>query len=131
MDTAKAEVARLRRVPAGALAQDLVDQPHIERINKEIKRRSRVVGIFPDNAAVIRLVGAILLDMHDEWVAAERRYLSEGSMAQFPGAGGHRAGACSPRGGLLRSVWPRPGRAGAVEARAGGEQGNPRCQDRR
>jgi putative transposase len=38
---------------------------------------------FPNNAAVIRLVGAILLDMHDEWVAAERLYLSEGSMAKL------------------------------------------------
>jgi putative transposase len=55
----------------------------IERINKEIERRSRVVGIFPNNAAAIRLVGAILLDMQDEWVAAERRYLSEGSMAKL------------------------------------------------
>ena len=41
------------------------------------------MGIFPNPAAVIRLVGAILLDMHDEWIAGERRYLSESSMAKL------------------------------------------------
>jgi len=53
----------------------------LERVNKEIKRRTNVVGIFPDDASLIRLVGAVLLDVHDEWQTTDRRYLSEASMA--------------------------------------------------
>jgi putative transposase len=82
MDEAKAEVLAFTAFPRAHWRKIWSTNP-LERVNKEIKRRSRVVGIFPNTAAVIRLVGAILIDMHDEWIAGDRRYLSEGSMAKL------------------------------------------------
>jgi putative transposase len=82
LEDAAEDILAYRHVPVEHQRQLHSTNP-LERLNKEIKRRSNVVGIFPTPKSVLRLVGAILMEQDDEWTVAERRYFSAESMKQL------------------------------------------------
>jgi putative transposase len=81
MDAAEQDVLAFMTFPKDHRTKIHSTNP-LERLNKEVKRRTHVVGIFPNQAAITRLVGAILLEQNDEWAVC-RRYMTLETLAQI------------------------------------------------
>ncbi|MER9889686.1 transposase, partial [Mesorhizobium sp. M0114] len=76
------KIAHLQRGTDGTVMIIPVTNP-IERLNGEIKRRTEVIGIFPNDDAIVRLVGAILLEQNDEWAVQRARYMTLETISQM------------------------------------------------
>jgi putative transposase len=77
---ARSLIAPRRRAGQPGVWPFILDTNPLERVNREIGRRSDVIGIFPNDQALIRLAGALLIEQCDEWLVS-RRYLSAESLA--------------------------------------------------
>ena len=95
LDAAEADLTAFADFPVEHWRKLWSNNP-IERLNREIKRRADVVQIFPDRDSVTRLVGAILLEQHEEWHYGERRYLSETSMKRLLNTLDHNPNTTKP-----------------------------------
>jgi putative transposase len=81
IESAESEILTFYDFPGEHRRQVYSTNP-LERLNKELKRRSAVVGIFPNRQAVLRLFCALLAEQNDEWLVSQHRYFSEASMAK-------------------------------------------------
>lgn len=82
LDDARDDLLAFARFPQRHWRQIWSTNP-LERVNKEIKRRTDVVGVFPNPAGLLRLAGSVLIEQHDEWEAGDRRYFSAASMIEL------------------------------------------------
>jgi putative transposase len=80
MDACRDDVLASMSLPREHWAQIASTNP-LERVNRKVKRRSGVIGIFPNNGALVRRAGALMLETNDEWAVA-RRYMSLGTLAR-------------------------------------------------
>ena len=80
MDDAEDDVLAYMGFPAAHWSK-IHSTNGLERLNGEVKRRTDVVGIFPNDDAITRLVGAILLEQNDEWAVQRARYMTRETMA--------------------------------------------------
>ena len=94
MDQSRDDVLAFMSFPKEHWKQIASTNP-LERLNKEIKRRADVVGIFPNEAAIVRLVGALMLETNDEWAVA-RRYMSLETLATLVDTDAVRLPAVAP-----------------------------------
>jgi len=81
MDSSRDDVLAYMAFPREHWTQIASTNP-LERVNREVKRRSDVIGIFPNDEAIVRLVGVLMLETNDEWAVA-RRYMSLETLARL------------------------------------------------
>lgn len=83
MDNSESDVLAYMDFPQNHWSKIYNTNP-LERLNKEVKRRSAVVGIFPCNASIVRLIGAVLMEQNDEWLLQDR-YMPRESLERLTG----------------------------------------------